>query len=108
MTTATTQPGTDEFGLHAEERLDRDAIEALQLERLQWTVRHAYENVPLYREKFDAAGVHPDDIKTLTDVQKLPFTTTATPLAYSTTWNTADLYAGTTISAKKRTMLYIN
>ena len=75
MTTATTQPGTDEFGLHAEERLDRDAIEALQLERLQWTVRHAYENVPLYREKFDAAGVHPDDIKTLTDVQKLPFTT---------------------------------
>ena len=38
-------------------------------------MRHAYENVPLYREKFDAAGVHPDDIKTLTDVQKLPFTT---------------------------------
>ncbi len=75
MTTATTQPGTDEFGLHAEERLSRDAIETLQLERLQWTVRHAYENVPLYREKFDAAGVRPDDIKTLTDVQKLPFTT---------------------------------
>ena len=75
MTTATTQPGTDEFGLHAEERLDRDAIEALQFERLQWTVRHAYENVPLYREKFDAAGVHPDDIHALADVQKLPFTT---------------------------------
>lgn len=70
-----TQTSQQEFGLHSEERLDRAALEALQLERLQWTVRHAYDNVPLYREKFDAAGVHPDDIKTLADVQKLPFTT---------------------------------
>lgn len=70
-----TQTSQQEIGLHSEERLDRASLEALQLERLQWTVRHAYENVPLYREKFDAAGVHPDDIKTLADVQKLPFTT---------------------------------
>lgn len=62
-------------GLHPEEQLDREALEALQLERLQWTVRHAYENVPLYREKFDAAGVKPEDIQSLSDVQKLPFTT---------------------------------
>ena len=47
----------------------------LQLERLQWTVRHAYENVPLYTRKFDEAGVAPDDIRTLDDVQRLPFTT---------------------------------
>lgn len=70
-----TQDSQQEVGLHPEERLDRAGVEALQLERLQWTVRHAYENVPIYREKFDAAGVHPDDIKTLADVQKLPFTT---------------------------------
>ncbi|GAB3272405.1 phenylacetate--CoA ligase PaaK [Microbacterium lacusdiani] len=62
-------------GPAAPETLDRAALEALQLERLQWTVHHAYENVPLYREKFDAAGVHPDDIRTLADVEKLPFTT---------------------------------
>jgi phenylacetate-CoA ligase len=74
MTNATAQPNF-ENGLHATERLDREAIQELQLERLQWTVRHAYENVPLYRKKFEDAGVHPDDIKTLADVQKLPFTT---------------------------------
>lgn len=61
--------------LDPEERMSRDQIEALQLERLQWTVRHAYENVPLYTRKFDAAGVHPDDIRELSDVQRLPFTT---------------------------------
>ena len=66
---------TSEIGLHPEERLDRAALEALQLERLQWTVRHAYENVPLYRAKFDEAGDKPEDIQTLADVQKLPFTT---------------------------------
>lgn len=64
-----------QVGLHPEERLDRAALETLQLERLQWTVKHAYENVPLYTKKFDEAGVKPEDIKTLADVQKLPFTT---------------------------------
>nr|WP_315073284.1 phenylacetate--CoA ligase PaaK [uncultured Microbacterium sp.] len=57
--------------------MSREEIAALQLERLQQTVRHAYANVPLYTRKFDDAGVHPDDIRTLDDVQRLPFTTKA-------------------------------
>ncbi|TFD24955.1 phenylacetate--CoA ligase PaaK [Cryobacterium sp. TMS1-13-1] len=61
--------------LDAAERLDRDEIRALQLIRLKHTVRHAYQNVPLYTRKFDAVGVHPDDIRTLEDVALLPFTT---------------------------------
>jgi phenylacetate-CoA ligase len=52
-------------------------LRALQLERLQHTVRHAYENVALYRRRFDEAGVGPDDIRTLDDVRRLPFTTKA-------------------------------
>jgi phenylacetate-CoA ligase len=57
------------------ERMSRDELEALQLSRLQDTVRHAYTNVPHYRTKLDAAGVHPDDIRSLDDISKLPFTT---------------------------------
>lgn len=53
----------------------RDEIMALQLSRLQWTVAHAYENVGLYRRKFDATGVHPDDLKAPEDIAKFPFTT---------------------------------
>lgn len=53
----------------------RDEITALQLQRLQWSLSHAYENVPLYRRKFDAAGVHPDDLKALEDIARFPFTT---------------------------------
>ncbi|WP_298859283.1 phenylacetate--CoA ligase PaaK [uncultured Sulfitobacter sp.] len=52
----------------------RDEISALQLERLQWSVRHAYDNVPFYKNSFDKAGVHPDDIKDLSDLAKFPFT----------------------------------
>ncbi|MCI0158924.1 phenylacetate--CoA ligase [Leifsonia shinshuensis] len=55
--------------------IGRDELRALQLRRLQWTVRHAYENVPFYRATFEAAGVAPDDIRTLDDVRLLPFTT---------------------------------
>ncbi|WP_344293343.1 phenylacetate--CoA ligase PaaK [Agromyces neolithicus] len=55
--------------------MSRAELEALQLERLQHTVRHAYENVPLYTTKFDDAGVHPSDIRSLDDIAKLPFTT---------------------------------
>ena len=51
-----------------------DEIRALQLTRLQWSLRHAYENVPMYRQRFDTAGVHPDDLKSLTDLAKFPFT----------------------------------
>ncbi|WP_105036058.1 phenylacetate--CoA ligase PaaK [Cryobacterium aureum] len=61
--------------LDAAERMSQAEIRALQLTRLQHTVRHAYANVPLYTRKFDAAGVHPDDIRTLEDVALLPFTT---------------------------------
>lgn len=52
----------------------RDEIEALQLERLKWSLQHAYDNVPFYRNSFDEAGVHPDDLKSLSDLSKFPFT----------------------------------
>jgi phenylacetate-CoA ligase len=51
-----------------------DEIRALQLDRLKWSLRHAYDNVPMYRQRFDAAGVHPDDLKQLSDLGKFPFT----------------------------------
>lgn len=52
----------------------RDEIGALQLERMKWSLRHAYDNVPMYRKRFDAAGVHPDDLKDLKDLARFPFT----------------------------------
>lgn len=52
----------------------RDEISALQLQRLKWSLKHAYDNVPFYRQSFDAVGVHPDDCNTLTDLAKFPFT----------------------------------
>ncbi|MEP3636799.1 MAG: phenylacetate--CoA ligase PaaK [Paracoccaceae bacterium] len=51
-----------------------DEIRALQLKRLKWSLSHAYENVPMYRERFDAAGVHPDDLQDLSDLARFPFT----------------------------------
>ncbi|MFQ1063881.1 phenylacetate--CoA ligase PaaK [Bordetella trematum] len=62
-------------GLDPIEHASRDELQALQLERLKWTVRHAYDNVPHYKRAFDAAGVHPDDLKQLADIAKFPFTT---------------------------------
>ncbi len=50
-------------------------LAALQLERLRWTLRHAYENVPVYRAKFLDAGVHPDDCRSLEDLRRFPYTT---------------------------------
>ncbi|MGH3003357.1 MAG: phenylacetate--CoA ligase family protein, partial [Gaiellaceae bacterium] len=52
----------------------RDELGALQLERMRWTLRHAYENVPLYRARFDEAGVRPDDCRSLDDLRRFPFT----------------------------------
>ncbi len=52
----------------------RDEISALQLDRMKWSLKHAYDNVPFYKQKFDEAGVHPDDLKTLSDLAKFPFT----------------------------------
>ncbi|WP_170340280.1 phenylacetate--CoA ligase PaaK [Ruegeria arenilitoris] len=51
-----------------------DEIRSLQLDRLKWSLRHAYDNVPMYKQRFDEAGVHPDDLKTLADLAKFPFT----------------------------------
>ncbi|WIX79102.1 phenylacetate--CoA ligase [Amycolatopsis carbonis] len=59
------------------EKLSADELAALQLERLQWTLRHAYANVHFYTKKFDETGVHPDDCKELADLAKFPFTTKA-------------------------------
>ena len=52
----------------------RDEIAALQLRRMKWSLRHAYENVAHYKRSFDAAGVRPDDLKNLSDLQKFPLT----------------------------------
>ncbi|WP_320782132.1 phenylacetate--CoA ligase PaaK [Streptomyces sp. CRN 30] len=59
------------------ERLTRAELEELQLRRLRETLRHAYGNVELYRTKFDAAGVTPDDCRSLADLARFPFTTKA-------------------------------
>ncbi|MEP7182261.1 MAG: phenylacetate--CoA ligase PaaK [Betaproteobacteria bacterium] len=56
------------------ETASRAELVALQLERLRWSLAHAYDNVPHYRRKFDAAGVHPRDVKSLADLAKFPFT----------------------------------
>ncbi|HVW70206.1 MAG TPA: phenylacetate--CoA ligase PaaK [Steroidobacteraceae bacterium] len=59
------------------ERASTDELRALQLARLKWSLRHTYENVAPYRLKCEAAGVHPDDLKSLSDLQHFPFTTKA-------------------------------
>ncbi len=51
----------------------RDEISNLQTERLKWSLSHAYKNVPLFKERFDTAGVHPDDFNSLEDLAKMPF-----------------------------------
>ncbi|MBY4594612.1 phenylacetate--CoA ligase PaaK [Ottowia caeni] len=63
------------FPLEPIEKASVDELRALQLERLKWSLKHAYEHSPVYKAKFDAAGVHPDDCKTLADLAKFPFTT---------------------------------
>src|ERR1700682_1729686 len=57
------------------ETASRDELAALQLERLKWSLKHAYKNSPVYRRKFDEAGVRPDDLTTLADLSRFPFTT---------------------------------
>jgi phenylacetate-CoA ligase len=59
------------------EKASVDELRALQLDRLRWSLRHAYEKVPHYRKSFDAAGVHPGDLKALSDLSRFPFTTKA-------------------------------
>ena len=62
-------------GRDAIEHASHDELENLQLERLKWTLRHAYENVPHYKQAFDEQGVHPDDLTQLSDLKRFPFTT---------------------------------
>src|SRR5215204_995726 len=59
------------------ERIGVDELRARQVERLQWSLRHAYDNVPHYRQAFDAAGVHPDDCRELADLARFPTTSKA-------------------------------
>jgi phenylacetate-CoA ligase len=56
------------------EKASVDELRAVQLERMQWTLQNAYANVPMYRQKFDDAGVHPDDLKSLEDLARFPYT----------------------------------
>jgi len=71
MTATTARAGA----LEPIERASRDELQALQLERLRRTLDHAYRNVAHYRQAFDAAGVHPDDLRQLSDLARFPFTT---------------------------------
>jgi phenylacetate-CoA ligase len=59
--------------LHAIERASQDELRALQLKRLQWSVAHAYDNVPHYKKSFNVNGVHPSDLKRVEDLAKFPF-----------------------------------
>ncbi|MEM5315933.1 phenylacetate--CoA ligase PaaK [Paraburkholderia sp. JHI869] len=61
--------------LESIEKASRDELAALQLERLKWSLNHAYENSPVYRRKFDEAGVHPSQVQSLADLARFPFTT---------------------------------
>lgn len=71
MTVKSPQPGD----LDPIEKASRDEIAALQLKRLQWSVRHTYDNVAPYRERCQQKGVHPDDLRRLEDLAKFPFMT---------------------------------
>jgi phenylacetate-CoA ligase len=74
---ATLRQTTTADELEPIERASRDELAALQLERLRAAVLRAYTNVPLYRQRFDAAGVHPTDLKHLEDISNFPFTVKA-------------------------------
>jgi phenylacetate-CoA ligase len=65
---------TTTFPLEPIEKASLDELRALQLKRLKATLHHAYRNSPVYRRKFDEAGVHPDDLATLADLKRFPFT----------------------------------
>ena len=74
MLTTRTRPAGDSFMLSPEaETLPREALTALQLPLLRRTLEHAYRNVPHYRRSFDAAGVRPEDLRSLDDLAAFPF-----------------------------------
>jgi phenylacetate-CoA ligase len=70
-------PKAKRFPLEPIEKASRKSLRELQLRRLKWSLQHAYDNVPHYRKKFDAAGVKPKDLKSLADLAKFPFTAKA-------------------------------
>lgn len=61
-------------GLDPIETASRDELTSLQVQRLRWSLRHAYAHVPHYRRSFDAAGVHPDELSEMSDLARFPFT----------------------------------
>ena len=63
------------FPLEPIETASAEALRTLQLERLRWSLQHAHDNVPHYRRKFEAAGLKPQDCRTLEDLARFPFTT---------------------------------
>jgi phenylacetate-CoA ligase len=65
------------FDLEPVEKCPEKELKRLQLERLRWSLKHAYDNVPHYRKKFDAAGIKPEDCRALGDLARFPFTTKA-------------------------------
>jgi phenylacetate-CoA ligase len=71
MTVKAPRPGD----LEAIETASRDELQALQLERLRWSLQHAYDHVAHYKASFDKAGVHPSELKQLSDLARFPFTT---------------------------------
>ncbi len=66
---------TKTFALEPIEKASIDELRTLQLQRMKWSLAHAYAHSPVYKAKFDAAGVHPDDLRQLSDLAKFPFTT---------------------------------
>ncbi|HKY89891.1 MAG TPA: AMP-binding protein, partial [Nevskiaceae bacterium] len=70
-----TRSGRAPAALEPIETASRDEVQALQIERLRWSLGHAYRNVPHYRRAFDAVGAHPDDVRSLADLARFPFTT---------------------------------
>ena len=68
------QLAPDPASLEPIETASRDEISALQLERMKWSLKHAYDNVPHYKKAYDDHGIHPDDLKTLSDLARFPFT----------------------------------
>lgn len=63
----------DKETFEAIERASVDELKSLQLQRLKWSLRHAYDNVAHYKQAFDAAGAHPDDVRSLDDLSRFPF-----------------------------------
>ncbi len=74
MTVHLTHNNQDLGELEPIEKATIDELRALQMIRLKWSLQHAYDNVPFYKKTFDEAGVHPNDLDTLDDLDKFPFT----------------------------------